>query len=154
MNHIKNKSGVTYGHTVNIDQTVGRIEKMERDNPVFEYTYCAPQQEEVKKIREKYLPKEETKMEQLRRLDESSTKKGMACSLMLGITSALVLGIGMCCTMLWQGVLFIPGVIIGCAGIAGMALAHPLHAKITRKERARLAPEILKLTNELMNGQT
>lgn len=127
--------------------------EMESDHKTFEYTYSAPQQEEVKKIREKYLPKEESKMEQLRRLDESTTKKGLACSLILGIAGALILGIGMCCTMLWSNVLFIPGVMIGCIGIAGMVLAYPLNNHLTKKERERLAPEILKLTNELMNGQ-
>lgn len=119
----------------------------------FEYTYSAPQNDEVKKIREKYLPKGESKMDQLRRLDESTTKKGLACSLTLGIISSLILGIGMCCTMLWDGILFIPGVIIGSIGIVGIALAYPLNISITKKERERLAPEILKLTTELMNGQ-
>lgn len=126
---------------------------MDKNNNTFQYTYSAPQNEEVKKIREKYLPKEETKMEQLRRLDESTTKKGMACSLTLGIAGALVLGIGMCCAMLWERVLFGPGILIGCIGIAGMILAYPLNANLTKKERERLAPEILKLTSELMNGQ-
>lgn len=42
----------------------------------FSYTYSAKQQEEIKKIREKYAPKEADKMEQLRRLDESVTRKG------------------------------------------------------------------------------
>lgn len=126
---------------------------MEINNQAFEYTYSAPQQEEVKKIREKYLPKEESKMDQLRRLDESTTKKGTACSLMLGIASSLVLGFGMCCTMLWSDILFVPGVIIGFIGIAGVSLAYPLSVNITKKERERLAPEILKLTTELMNGQ-
>lgn len=86
---------------------------MEKNEDVFQYTYSAPQQDEVKKIREKYLPKEETKMAQLRRLDESTTKKGLACSLMLSIGSSLTLGIGMCCVLLWDGILFIPGIIIG-----------------------------------------
>lgn len=126
---------------------------MDKNNNTFQYTYSAPQNEEVKKIRERYLPKEETKMEQLRRLDESTTKKGMACSLTLGIASALILGIGMCCAMLWEKVLFLPGILIGCIGIAGMVLAYPLNANLTKKERERLAPEILKLTSELMNGQ-
>lgn len=126
---------------------------MDKNNNTFQYTYSAPQNEEVKKIREKYLPKEETKMEQLRRLDESTTKKGMACSLTLGIAGALILGIGMCCAMLWERVLFGPGILIGCIGIAGMILAYPLNANLTKKERERLAPEILKLTSELMNGQ-
>lgn len=126
---------------------------MEKNNNAFEYTYSAPLNEEVKRIREKYLPREESKLEQLRRLDESTTKKGLACSLMLGIAGSLVLGIGMCCTMLWGNVLFVPGVIIGLLGIAGVALAYPLNNYLTKKERQRLAPEILKLTSELMNGQ-
>lgn len=127
---------------------------MEINNQSFQYTYSAPQQDEVKKIREKYLPKEESKMDQLRRLDESSTKKGLACSLTMGTVSSLILGIGMCCTMLWGGALFIPGVIIGLVGIAGAALAYPLNNYLNKTERERLAPEILKLTTELMNGQT
>ena len=125
---------------------------MEKNN-TFEYTYSAPQNDEVKRIRDKYLPKEETKMEQLRRLDESTTKKGLACSVVLGIAGSLILGIGMCCTMLWSNVLFIPGVIIGLIGIAGVSLAYPLNGYLNKKERERLAPEILKLTAELMNGQ-
>lgn len=62
-------------------------------------------------------------------------------------------GNGMCCTILWSNVLFIPGIIIGLIGIAGVALAYPLNNHLTKKERERLAPEILKLTTELMNGQ-
>ena len=44
----------------------------------FNYTYSASQQEEIKKIREKYSApeKQEDKMEQLRRLDKSVTKPG------------------------------------------------------------------------------
>lgn len=126
---------------------------MEKNENVFEYTYSAPQNDEVKNIREKYLPKKETKMEQLRRLDESTTKKGLACSLALGIAGSLILGIGMCCALLWGKYLMIPGIIIGSVGIAGIALAYPLSIRITKKERARLAPAILKLTAELMNGQ-
>ncbi|MBO5382697.1 MAG: hypothetical protein J6A30_00165, partial [Ruminococcus sp.] len=44
----------------------------------FSYTYSAKEQEEIKKIREKYVPKEADKMEQLRRLDEGITQKGTA----------------------------------------------------------------------------
>ena len=125
---------------------------MEHNDQVFRYTYSATRNDEVKKIREKYMPRPESKMEQLRRLDESATKKGLACSLTLGVISSLILGIGMCCTMLWGNALFIPGVIVGLVGIAGIALAYPLNHHLTKKERQRLAPEILKLTSELLNG--
>lgn len=117
----------------------------------FEYTYSAPEQEEVKRIRDKYLPPDEreTKLERLRRLDAGITKKGTVCSLMLGIFSSLVMGIGMCCCMVWTE-LFVYGIVIGLVGMLGVALAYPLYKSITRKERERVTPEILKLTEELL----
>lgn len=123
---------------------------MDNKNNAFEYTYSAPQQEEIKRLREKYLPKEEGKMEQLRRLDRGAAQKGTAVSLAVGTISTLILGIGMCCTMVWAETMFIPGIIIGLIGIAGVSLAYPLYTLITRKEREKIAPEILRLTDELM----
>lgn len=125
-------------------------ESMEVENKSFNYTYSAPEQQEVKKIRERYLPKEETKLDQLRRLDESVTKKGTAVSLVTGTLSSLILGIGMCCCMVWGGWLFVPGIVIGIVGIVGVALAYPMYSKVTKRERERIAPEILRLTDELM----
>lgn len=122
--------------------------KNEKD--VFSYTYSAKQQDEVKRIRDKYVPKEADKMEQLRRLDRSVTQKGTVWSLAVGIIGALVLGIGMCCVMVWQETAMIPGIIVGAVGIVLVSLAYPLYRHITKKERERIAPEILRLTDELM----
>ena len=122
----------------------------ENQKEVFEFTYSAKQQEEVQKIREKYVPKEEDKLEQLRRLDASVTQKGCTVSLVVGVIGALILGIGMCCCMVWGGWLFIPGIVIGIVGIAGVSMAYPVYTKVTKRERERIAPEILRLTDELM----
>lgn len=116
----------------------------------FTYHYSASQQAEIKKIREKYLPREENKMEQLRRLDESTTRRGLIVSLTVGVVSTLILGVGMCCCLVWAGTWFVPGIVIGIAGMAGMASAYPLHTYITKKQREKLAPEILRLTDELL----
>ncbi len=116
----------------------------------FRYTYSAKEQMEIKNIRQKYMPKEMDKMEQLRKLDQSATQKGMAVSLAVGIIGALLLGIGMCCTMVWAGMWFIPGIIVGIIGIAIVSLAYPLYNHITKKEREKIAPEIIRLTDELM----
>ena len=116
----------------------------------FSYTYSARQQEEVKKIREKYLPATEDKMEQLRRLDESAVRPGSTVAIILGTIGALLLGLGMCCTMVWGGSWFIPGVLVGIVGMLVMASAYPVFKRITKKRREKLAPEILKLTDELM----
>ena len=122
------------------------------NDTTFNYTYSAKEQEEIKRIREKYATptKEETSMEQLRRMDESATKGAAVVSLTVGIVSALILGIGMCCTMVWGDKLFIPGIIIGLAGIAGVSAAYPLYARMVKKKRAKLAPSILRLTDELL----
>ena len=120
------------------------------EHEAFRYTYSAKEQEEVKKIRQKYIPKEADKMEQLRTLDQSVTRKGTTASLAVGIVGALLLGIGMCCAMVWMGQWFIPGIIIGLVGIAVVSLAYPLYQRITKKEREKIAPEIMRLTDELM----
>lgn len=121
---------------------------MEHQNDTFHYTYSAKDQAEVKKIREKYLPKEADKMEQLRRLDAAVNEKATVLSLVVGILSALILGVGMCCCLVWEQ--FIVGVLVGAVGIAGIAAAYPLHQEVLKKERARIAPEILRLTDELL----
>ena len=121
---------------------------MEKEKDTFTYTYSAKQQEEIRNIRKKYLPREEDKMEQLRRLDRDTTRKGTVLSVLVGVIGCLLLGVGMCCTMVWMK-FFIPGVVIGLIGIAAVAAAYPLYTRETKKERERLAPQILKLTEEL-----
>lgn len=123
---------------------------MSENQESFHYTYSSKEQEEIRQIRDKYLPKEESKMEQLRRLDESAGRPGMLAALTVGIISSLLLGVGMCCTMIWADTMFLPGIVIGAIGIAGVLSAYPLYARITKRQREKLAPEILRLTNELI----
>lgn len=122
----------------------------ENNNEVFEYTYSAAMQEEVKKIREKYVqtPKEEDKLETLRRLDASVTRKGTILSLILGVLGTLIFGAGMCCCLVWN--LFFLGVIVGLIGLVGVSLAYPAYSYVTKKEREKIAPQILRLTEELL----
>lgn len=115
----------------------------------FSYTYSAKEQEEIKKIREKYVPKEVDKMEQLRRLDAGVTQKGTAISLVVGIIGALILGTGMSMCMVWTE-LFVLGIIVGIVGIVMVSAAYPLYSYVTKKEREKIAPEIIRLTDELM----
>lgn len=128
---------------------------MENREDTFNYTYSAKQQEEIRSIRKKYMPQAEEadKMEQLRRLDRGATKKGTILSIMVGVIGCLLLGVGMCCTMVWMGQFFIPGVIVGVIGIAAVAVAYPLYTRITRKERQKIAPQILRLTEELSKSE-
>ncbi len=126
------------------------MDNNKENGSAFRYTYSAKEQEELKRIRQKYAPPEEDKMEQLRRLDRSVTEKGTVISIVLGVLGTLILGLGMSCALVWQGMLFLPGIIIGLAGIGILASAYPVYNHVTRKERERIAPEILRLTDELM----
>ncbi len=120
-----------------------------KNNETFSYTYSAKQQEEIKKIREKYAPQTPDKMEQLLRLDAGVTRKGTVISLIAGIIGTLILGTGMSLCMVWTD-MFLPGIIIGIIGIAVVSSAYPLYSHITKKEREKIAPEIIRLTDELM----
>lgn len=123
---------------------------MSKENK-FQYTYSAKEQEELKAIREKYLPKEENKMDQIRKLDGAASNKATMHSLLWGITGTLFLGIGMCCTMVWAEQWFLPGIIIGILGIGIAAYAYPVYQKTLKKEHDKIASEILRLTEELID---
>ena len=116
----------------------------------FSYTYDAKQQAEIKKIREKYLPREEDKMERLRKLDESVSKKATRAALIMGVVSTLLLGLGMSCCMEFGAAWFLPGIVVGMFGIAGVCAAYPLYNWVVRRERKRVAPEIIRLSDELL----
>lgn len=120
------------------------------NQPQFQYSYSAREQEELKQIRSKYVPQEENKLEKIRRLDANASQKASVVSLGVGVVGSLVLGLGMSCCMVWSGKWFVPGIVIGVAGIALVSAAYPLYLRTLKKERSRIAPEILHLTDELM----
>ena len=120
------------------------------EHETFCYTYSAKDYAEIQKIRNKYEPPTEDKIEQLHRLDRNVTKKGTIVSLIVGIIGTLMMGIGMSCTMVWMGIWFVPGIVIGVIGIAVLSSAYPLYAYITKQERKKIAPKIIQITDELM----
>nr|MBP3598853.1 hypothetical protein [Eubacterium sp.] len=125
---------------------------------VFKYTYSAKEQDEIKRIRQKYQRQEEDSMTRLRKLDASATSKATVIALVLGIGGALILGMGMSLIMTDLAVLLgmtgmtnmIVGIIAGVFGIILSALAYPAYSKVLKREREKIAPEILRLTDELM----
>ena len=125
------------------------------ENNSFEYTYSAQRQQEVEEIRKVYLPKEEDKMEQLRRLHAIPTQKAQALSLAIGIIGALILGTGMSLCMTEFGAILgifsmVLGIMVGLVGLVLVALAYPLYSRTLKKEREKIAPEIIRLSDDLM----
>lgn len=124
----------------------------------FKYTYSAKEQDEIKRIRQKYQSQEEDGMTRLRKLDASATSKATVIALALGIVGVLILGTGMSLIMTDLTALLgmtgmanmIVGIIAGVLGIIFVALAYPVYSKVLKREREKIAPEIFRLTDELM----
>lgn len=123
------------------------------ENDTFRYSYSSSLQEELQDIKKKYAgqpeDQQEDQLELLRKLDKSSTRKSTIVSIVMGAAGCLIMGIGMCCTMVWAAAMFLPGIIIGVAGIAMMAAAYPVYVRITKRERARIAPQVLDIIEKL-----
>ena len=125
------------------------------ENNAFEYTYSPQRQQEVEEIRRQYLPKEEDKLAELRKLHAIPTQKAQAASLAVGIIGALVLGTGMSLAMTDIGAALgslsmIVGIAVGLVGMVLVALAYPLYNRVLEKQREKIAPEILRLSDELL----
>lgn len=124
----------------------------------FRYTYSAREQEEIRKIRQKYQSPEENGMDRLRKLDAKVTQIATCISLILGVLGALMMGFGMSLIMTDLGAVLgmheiismAAGIFAGILGMVLAALAYPVYKNVVKKEREKVAPEILKLTEELL----
>ena len=121
----------------------------------FRFTYSAQQQKEIESIRKKYLPREVDKMAQLRALHAVPTQKAQAAALAVGIIGALILGTGMslCLTEIGAALgslAMVIGVLVGIVGMVLVALAYPLYNRVLKKQREKIAPQILQLSDELL----
>ena len=131
-----------------------------QDKSGFSYTYSAKDQAEVKQIREKYTAptQSEDKMERLRRLDAEVTKSASAVALAVGVIGTLILGCGMSLCMTDIGALlglqgnlsFALGIAVGIVGGIIAGIAYPIYNAIVKVKRKKLAPEIIRLADELM----
>ena len=90
-------------------------------------------------------------MEQLIKLDKQAEKPGQIIFITIGVLGCLLLGIGMSCTMVGNveiGV-FAMGIAVGVIGLILAGVAYPIKQKVTEKERAKIADQIIALTDEL-----
>ena len=119
-------------------------------NSKFDYTYSAKRQGEIEAIKKKYMKKEDDSFEQLRNLDKSAERPGIMLAIMSGLIGTLLFGTGMSCCLVWGDRLFVPGIIVGFLGIVLISVAYPIYVKITKREREKLAPQILSLSEKLL----
>ena len=138
------------------------MENNSQDKKGFSYTYSAKEQLELQRIRDKYTPsseiESENKMERLRKLDASVTNMAQTVALIFGVIGILILGFGMSLIMTelsnilgeYKDMAMIIGIIVGIIGGIIASLAYPLYNLIVKVRRKKIAPEIIRLTDELM----
>ncbi len=128
------------------------MEKEQQENTFF-YTYSAKQQTEIQAIRQKYLSAvaSDEGVERLRKLDKGAKLPGVLSAIFLGMLGVFFFVIGV------RGVIaagsnahLVLGVVIGLLGLICMSGAPLLEKFITKRQRKKLAPEILKLSDELL----
>jgi F0F1-type ATP synthase assembly protein I len=122
------------------------------ENTTFNYTYSAARNKEVENIRKKYMPREESKLETLKKIDARAQGAGMIEGLSVGIIGALVFGIGMCFFLdVFAGAPWLTALLM-ILGTVIMIPAYPIYRKIASKTKAELTPEILRLSEEIMES--
>ena len=136
------------------------MENNNQEKSGFTYNYSAKEQAELKRIREKYAaPTEsEDKMARLRRLDASVANTALTVALVFGVIGTLILGLGMSLVMTelaeilgpYKDMAMVIGIIIGVVGGILASLAYPIYCAIVKAKRKKLAPEIIRLADELM----
>lgn len=131
---------------------------MSEQNNSFNYTYSAKEQSEIEAIRKKYAADTNDttdKMAILRKLDAGVTNKATTVSLCVGIVFALIMGLGVSLIMsefgdsLGTTLEWTIGLICSIVGMVGVIAAYPLYQWVLKRERKKVAPQILKLTEEL-----
>ena len=127
----------------------------------FNYTYSTKQRDEVIAIRKKYAPSEPEDVDNitlLRNIDSEVTRKATVRALITGVIGALLMGTGMSMLMtdlssymgLDPGISLLIGIAIGMLGLVIMCITYPLYIRILERERARVADEVIRLSDELL----
>ena len=116
------------------------------------------QQFMAQKIRTQYMEKESTELDALRELDAKVKRPASVFAYAFGSISAIVMGAGMSLCMSdfaeilgsYRDMAMVIGIPIGLIGGVLVALAYPMYNVIVKRERKKIAPEIIRLTDELM----
>ncbi len=113
----------------------------------------------VQKIRTQYTEKQHTELDALKALDAKVKKPANVFAYTYGSVGAIVMGAGMSLVMTDIGAIIgmtstmVPGIAIGVVGM-GMALStYPIYKKILNSRRNKYAPEIMKLSDKIMQGK-
>lgn len=116
----------------------------------------------AQKIRAQYTENEKGELDALKTLDKRVKRPANVFAYIFGTIGALTLGSGMSFAMeaIKPGTYFgitigenmmLPGIIIGLIGILIVSINYPIYKKALSSRKKKFAPEILRLSEEIMN---
>lgn len=113
-----------------------------------EFNASSTDRAKAQDIQRQYLSREDNKLEQLKRLDSRVKAPGKVVATVLGVVGALTMGAGMSLVMVWGNMS--TGLILGIPGLVVALLSFPAYSLITGSRRKKYAPEILRLSDNLI----
>lgn len=111
----------------------------------------------AQRIRAQYVEKTPSKVDALVALDKKVNRPANVFAYTFGSIGAIVMGAGMSLVMTEIGSILsiahaMPiGIAVGIVGLAMALVTYPIYKKILSSRKKKFAPEILKLSEEIMN---
>ena len=103
-------------------------------------------------IAKEYVPKDNSKIVALRKLDRRAKLPATVFTYTWGIISALIFGTGMCLAMqvIGSGMThMILGIVIGIIGMIGCGVNYPIYTRLLERGKEKYAFEIVELAKEI-----
>ncbi len=112
----------------------------------------------AQKIRARYMEKQATELDELRKLDAKVKRPANTFACVLGSIGAVVMGAGMSLVMTDIGEMvgiaaenMVLGIIIGVVGLTVAVVNYPIYKGILNGRRKKYAARILELSEKVMN---
>jgi len=111
----------------------------------------------IQKIRSQYTEKEHSELDDLKALDMKVRRAPTTFAYVFGSISAIVMGSGMSLVMTDIGSILgisnpmIPGILIGIVGLGLSLLTYPIYKGMLNRRKKKYAPQILALSERIMN---
>ncbi len=129
-----------------------------KQDTMFTYKYSAEENKEIKEIRNKYIKNEESKVEELKRMDSKVKRPANVFAYVFGSIGAIIMGSGMSLVMtdisetvgIENPMLY--GVVIGVIGMLMAIINYPIYKKILGNRRKKYADKIIALSDKIMKG--
>ena len=108
------------------------------------YRYTADEQREIDTLCSRYTSESPNdQLAAMRKIDQSVTRRATAMAVGFGLAGTLVMGLGLAMVLSFNWM--IPGIILGCCGIAVMAAMPAAYELLLKRERKKVAPQIVEL---------